>query len=139
MATTKMYNSWRGMKERCNNPNNKEFKNYGERNIKVCKEWNSFKPFMEWALSSGYVEGLSIDRKDNNGNYEPSNCKWSTTAQQSRNKRTNHFITFNGETKIFKDWAKTVGITQSTLRDRFKFGWSVERALTTPKMASRIY
>lgn len=75
------------MHERCSNPKNKQYSDYGGRGIKVCPEWVAFEPFSEWALSNGHSDTLSIDRVDNNGNYEPSNCRWATTLEQSRNKR----------------------------------------------------
>ncbi len=85
LSGAKLYWVWTAMKERCLNPNNEWFKNYGSRGIKVCEEWTDFKTFYDWAMSSGYKEGLSIDRRDNDGNYEPSNCRWATVVTQNRN------------------------------------------------------
>jgi hypothetical protein len=76
------------MKQRCNNPNNQKYKDYGDRGIKLCDEWlNSFEAFYDWAIANGYADGLSIDRKDVNGNYEPSNCRWATMVEQRHNRR----------------------------------------------------
>lgn len=84
---TNLYAVWNMMKQRCNNGNNKDFKYYGKRGIKVCSSWLDFKVFRKWALSNGYKEGLSIERVDNDGNYCPENCKWIPLEHQNRNTR----------------------------------------------------
>ena len=89
-ANTRLYKVWKAMKARCNNPNNKRYSSYGGRGIKVCDEWqNSFQAFYDWAIANGYREGLSIDRVNNDGNYEPTNCRWATASEQQKNKRKN--------------------------------------------------
>lgn len=130
---TQLYNSWRGMKERCNNINNSHYENYGGRGICVCEEWyNSFEAFRDWALLNGYRPGLTIDRIDIDGNYEPSNCKWSTLKEQANNKTTSHFLYFNGEALTINQWAEKLGVDRCIIKDRLRLGWSVERALTAP-------
>ena len=83
-------------------------------------------------MDSGYNENLTIDRIDVNGNYEPSNCRWATITEQQRNKRNNHYITYNNETKTVTEWAEKLGVNAETLAGRLRRGWDVERTLTTP-------
>jgi len=84
LSTTRLYNIWRGMRKRCNNPNEKSYKFYGAKGIKVCEEWNDFEIFYEWAMNSGYTDNLTIDRKDNKKNYCPENCQWLTRTENTR-------------------------------------------------------
>lgn len=122
-----------GMKTRCSNPNSKHYKNYGARGITVCEEWQHVDKFREWAYNNGYKPGLTIDRIDPNGNYEPSNCRWVTMQEQSYNKTDNHLITYKGETKCLAEWAIILHIPYDTLRARVgRLGWSIEKAFTTP-------
>lgn len=129
---TRLYKIWVDMKRRCNNPNRKGSKNYCDKGILVCEEWNEFINFKQWAISNGYDDTLTIERKDNNKNYCPENCCWISKSEQSKNRSTNHYITFNGETKTLSDWALTIGINRLTLQSRLKRGWTIEKALTTP-------
>ena len=124
---------WTAMKQRCHNKNNKNFKEYGARGIKVCNEWlEDFKNFCDWSFQNGYRDGLTIDRFDNNGNYCPENCRWVDRKKQMNNTRRNVFITFNDETKTISEWASKLGFKPSLIRDRLKWGWTIEKALTTP-------
>lgn len=119
------------MKQRCRDTTHVHYHNYGGRGIKVCNEWlNDYSAFRDWALANGYQEKLTLDRIDNDGDYCPENCRWQTIKQQSNNRRTNKFITFNGTTKTMAEWADHLGITRHCLYQRFKIGWSVEKALT---------
>lgn len=114
---TKILNSYKSMKYRCYNPNSINYKNYGGRGIKICDEWlTNRSSFVEWALSNGYEQGLTIDRIDNNGDYCPENCKWSTKSEQSRNMRSNTIIFYNGERYILTDLAKKLHMDEKTLR-----------------------
>ena len=122
-----------GIRERCNNPNHKEYKNYGGRGIKVCEEWDNLNNFREWALNSGYREGLTIDRINVNGNYEPNNCRWVSMKVQQNNRRNNHYITYRGETHTLMEWSEITGINYDCLKTRINtLKWSIEKALTTP-------
>jgi len=133
---TRLYKIWKRMRQRCGNPNHKDYKYYGGRSITVCEEWNNYKKFYDWAISNGYRDDLTIDRIDNNGNYGPDNCKWSTRKEQVRNSRHNRRTLFNGKMKITVEWAEALGIKSSILNVRFHRGWTIEKALTTPVRAT---
>lgn len=123
-----IHNTWNAMKGRCYNKKNEKYKNYGARGIIVCDEWkDNFQAFYDWAITSGWQEGLTIDRENNDGHYEPSNCRWANDDIQANNKTTNLFITFNGETKTATQWAKTYNIPSYTIAWRFKRGWPIEK------------
>ena len=87
MNKTRLYEIWQGIKSRCLNPNKKRFKDYGGRGITICPEWLEFIPFMDWSLSNGYQEDLTIDRIENDGNYEPNNCQWLTYIENNRKQK----------------------------------------------------
>ena len=131
---TKLYNVWTSIKQRCLNSNSKPFPDYGGRGIKICDEWMSdFIAFFDWAIDNGYIDGLSIDRIDNDGYYCPDNCRWVSSTVQQNNKRNNHILTYNGESLTMSQWSQRTGIKYSKLKDRInKCGWSIEKSLTTP-------
>ena len=120
---TKLWAIWDNMKQRCYNSNNKAYKNYGGRGIKVCDEWkgSSFS-FYNWAINNGYKEGLTLDRIDNEKDYCPQNCRWVTMAVQQNNKRTNRFFTYKGITKTIMQWSKDKNICYGTLIQRINNG-----------------
>lgn len=132
MSTSHLYTIWENMKHRCNDPKNIVYRNYGGRGIRVCDEWmNSFDSFAKWAESTGYLDGLSIERVDVNGNYEPSNCKWITKRQQYLNRTDSHRITAFGKTQTIKEWSDETGIKYDTIERRInQYGWTPERAVT---------
>lgn len=120
---------WNGMKGRCLNKNNKSYARYGGRGITLFKEWEDFNIFAKWALSNGYDENLTIDRIDNNKGYEPSNCRWITNKEQSRNRRSNIVIEHNGKTMTLKELSETTGIEYSCLNARYKRGYRKEELI----------
>jgi hypothetical protein len=132
---SRLYRIWAGMLDRCNS-NNTRSKNHGDRGIRVCEEWHDYKAFEEWALANGYDENAkhgkcTIDRIDNNGNYEPSNCRWTNNKTQCRNKRNNRLLTYKGETHCVAEWAEILGINPYTIYTRLHKGWSTEMALSS--------
>lgn len=129
-TNTKLHKTWVNMRYRCNNPNCKSYKNYGGRGISICDEWDSYEAFRDWALSNGFDHGLSIDRIDVNGNYEPSNCRWVSTKTQNNNTRKNHYLTCNGQRHTIQEWSEITGINWTTIKARLDMGWTVEDTLT---------
>lgn len=132
IRNTRLYRIWLAMKNRCQNEKNLRYKDYGGRGIKVCNEWrNDFQTFYDWAMSNGYSDDLTIDRIDNNGNYEPSNCRWITTKEQNNNSRRCHVVEWDGEKHNITEWSKILGIPRHVLSNRLtQYDYSVERAFT---------
>lgn len=129
----RLYRVLAHMKKRCYNSDSERYKDYGGRGITICQEWlDDFDNFADWAKSSGYQIGLTIDRIDNNGNYEPDNCRWITKREQNRNKRTNLLVTYRGETKPLIEWCEQLGLRYDPIHNRIEKGWSVEDAFNTP-------
>lgn len=129
----RIYNVWAGMKSRCNYEKDDSYAHYGGRGIKVCEEWdNSFQNFNQWAMRNGYEDHLSIDRIDNDGDYEPINCRWATDLEQHNNRSDNRHITYKGETLTIADMARKHKMKYNILFRRIKRGWSVERAIEQP-------
>lgn len=125
MSHSRIYRIFIGMKYRCNNPNSVDFERYGGRGIKICDEWereNGFELFYNWSINNGYNDSLTIDRIDNNKNYEPSNCRWATMSEQGKNKSNNNLITINGKTQTLSEWANEYKLDKETIRNRFVIG-----------------
>lgn len=122
------------MRQRCNNPNNHAYMNYGGRGISICSEWDDFAVFKEWAYENGYDDKAprgvcTIDRIDVNGNYTPSNCRWVSMKDQGRNKQDTPYYTLDGVTHDLKTWVDITGIKYETLWRRYARGWDADRAL----------
>ena len=117
--------AWAAMKNRCINPSNQAFSNYGGRGIKVCDRWlNSFENFL--ADMGRRPDGLTLERNDNNGDYEPGNCRWATYEQQANNRRSNRLLTARGETKTLAQWSKHLNIPKSSLHGSLNRGIGLE-------------
>lgn len=121
----------KNMISRCQNPKASNYPWYGGRGIRVCERWQSFQAFYE-DMGPRPSSDHSIERDDPNGDYEPSNCRWATRAEQGANKRNNRLLTARGETHHMQEWCRIRGINQRTLWDRLNSGWPVEKALFTP-------
>lgn len=122
---TSEWNIWQAIRQRCTNPNNPDYKNYGGRGIGLCERWEEFSSFL--ADMGEKPDGYSIERVDLNKHYEPSNCKWIPIGEQSRNRRMNKTIVVNGEPMLMIDAAKAVGIKYATLKRRVAKGWPQEK------------
>ncbi|WP_455797214.1 hypothetical protein [Clostridium butyricum] len=134
MTNTRLYKIYSKIKERCYYEKYPEYYLYGGRGIRMCDEWKEdFMNFYNWSMSHGYKDNLSIDRKDFNGNYEPSNCRWADDITQANNKRNNIKLTYNGETHTLPEWSRKLNLPYSTLADIRKKGKSVEEILNPIK------
>lgn len=122
------YSIWTDLRNRCNNPNNRRFERYGRRGIRVCERWNTFATFL--SDMGPCPPGMSIERINNDGDYEPQNCRWATPREQSRNNSRNRLLTFRGQTKCLADWGISTGISSDAIYTRLKAGWTIEEALT---------
>lgn len=140
--TKQIYTMWKNMMVRCNNSNNPHYKDYGGRGIKVCKRWSKFENFLSdeyepydahRQLVGDHRKDMTIDRIDNNGNYEPGNIRYVSQRVQASNKRPSRdvFLTYNGKTMNITQWAKDLGMSHTNLRWRLKH-WSIVKALSTP-------
>ena len=131
MTNTRLFKIWSCMKSRCYYTRDNDYKYYGARGITVCDEWlYDFKAFATWALSHGYTKYLTIDRINFNGNYEPSNCRWATSLEQSNNKRGLHMITINCKTQSMAMWCRKLGVNYDMVKSRIRNGWDPASALT---------
>lgn len=127
---TRIYNIWCLMKKRCGFEKSINYHNYGKRGIKVCDEWlNNFNAFYDWAMANGYTDKLSIERIDNNGNYEPNNCKWATRQEQNNNTRRNRFIIVNGEKLTLAQISRKYNINKNTLWGKLNHNLPIEEIL----------
>lgn len=130
LSKTRLYTIWADMKDRCNNKNNNAYKNYGGRGIKICDEWlDNFMNFYNWAIENEYDESLTIDRINVNGNYEPSNCRWTTWRVQAYNKRTSRKISIYGETKTAYEFEQQYGIKAHLLISRYNKGYRDDKLI----------
>lgn len=131
MTDTRLYRIHRHIINRCTNPNDISYKNYGARGIKICDEWLSFESFATWAMNNGYSDSLTIDRIDHNGDYTPDNCRWATVKEQNYNKRSLQIYEYKGEKHCIAEWAEIFHMNYKKLWKRLHSGWDIEKALTT--------
>ena len=129
---TGIYGSWYALKQRCNNPNNISYKNYGARGITFPEKWATFSGFYE-DMKDNYNKGLTIDRIDNNKSYSKDNCRWLSRKQQNNNKRSNIVITFKNRTLPLALWAEKIGMSFDVIRSRWYRGFPIEKILSTTK------
>lgn len=136
MSKTKTYQTWQHMKARCYRVSSKDYKNWGGRGISVCERWHKFENFLE--DMGECPRGMSIDRIDNDGNYEPSNCRWATSKEQTNNTRQNVLIEYNGQIKTIGEWGDLLGIKAQTLKTRILCGWSIKDAFEIKANAGHV-
>lgn len=128
---TRTYRTWEAMKQRCYNPNNRDYINYGQRGISICPRWlESFENFLDDMGEAS--SDLYIDRIDNDGNYEPSNCRWATAMQQVYNRRCTKRLEYKGKEYTIREFSDMTGIKYGTIERRLAMGWTIERAVETP-------
>lgn len=139
MSKSPEFNAWRSMKQRCYDTNVKNYYNYGGRGITVCDGWlDSFETFYN-DIGPRPSSKYSIDRIDNDGNYEPGNVKWSTKSEQLLNRRLTVLLSFEGTTYTVDELAQKTGLRSSVIRDRLRYNWPVERIISTPTKAGNYY
>lgn len=131
MSKLPEYETWGRIRQRCTNPKNPAFPDYGARGIRMCERWASFENFYA-DMGPRPSPKHSIDRRDNNGDYSPENCRWATLKQQSRNKRNNVWIEHDGKRMILEDWATETGLPRTTLEQRVWRAWPDDLVVTAP-------
>lgn len=133
-----LYTRWLSMKRRCYNPNDRNYRFYGARGVRVCDEWkDNFESFYQWAITHGFKRELTIDRIDYYGNYEPINCRWITMKEQSNNRRDNHRYCIDGVEKTLSEWCDIYGVSyEKTAARILNYGWDVKEALTNRENAT---
>ena len=130
LSSTPTYHSWQHMFQRCENTKNWKWKSYGGRGITVCPRWRKFENFL---LDMGLKPvGTSLDRINNDGNYEPSNCRWATKVQQQNNTRYNRLLIWNKQTRTLSEWARYAHLTPKVIARRLQAGWTLDHTMTTP-------
>lgn len=129
--TSSTYKTWAGMKQRCLNPKSQSYEYYGGRGIKICDKWLEYENFLS-DMGERPIDKHVIDRINNNGNYEPGNCRWATNEISLNNTSRNSNITFKNKTLTLTQWSRKIKIPVSTIQNRLKRGWSIEKTLTEP-------
>lgn len=133
LSKTILYKKWQGMLRRCRDTKYNEFDRYGGRGITVCDEWKTFEPFRDWAVENGFSEGLSLERKDIDGNYCPENCEWIPLSKQSWNTSQTIWVELDGEKMPLMRACEIYKMPRRMVYWRIRNGWNIKDALTTPK------
>lgn len=133
-SKTQLYKEWCDIKKRCYNSKSKSYPDYGMRGITLCQEWHDYVKYYAYVsvLPHFQEKGYTLNRIDNNGNYEPGNVEWATKAEQANNRRSSRLLEYNEKRQTIAQWSAEIGIEQTTLSARLRMGWSIEKALTTP-------
>ena len=131
---TPEYRIWAAIKGRCLNPADAEYHNYGGRGIKMCQRWQDDAGAFVADMGPRPSPKHSVDRQDNDGHYEPGNCRWATIEEQANNRRNNVRLTFNGKTQTMAQWCRELGLNDSLVESRISRGWNPTDALTVPRM-----
>lgn len=132
-SNTKLYNTWKLMLYRCENPKNRAYKYYGQRGIRVCEEWHDFLSFKKWVDETKPDGDYTIDRIDTNSDYSPTNCRWASDSEQANNRRSNVLFEHNGEIRNLMEWSKLLGFNYKRVHNRIhKLGWTFEKAISVP-------
>lgn len=139
LARNPEYANWRAMITRCTDPKAEGFEHYQRFGISVCEQWQGKDGYLNFLADMGPRPSAeySLDREDNDGNYEPGNCRWATDIQQNRNRRNNRLLTYSGRTQCAAAWAEELGINVFTMRKRLASGWPIERVITEPVCSSK--
>lgn len=133
LGTPSLHKIWSHLRQRCQNPNDAAYASYGGRGITVCERWQKFENF--YADMGDRPKGKTLDRIDNSKGYSPENCRWATAKEQGRNKRNNVKFSYAGKELTLAEWGEITGVAYKTLHRRIRvYGWSIEKALTTPKL-----
>lgn len=132
-SKTRLYSIWNAMRTRCRNANTNRSTCYKRKGVKVCDEWDNFSNFYEWSIRNGYNDKLSIDRIDNNGNYSPENCRWTTNKIQMNNTSRNRFIEYHGKRKTVSEWADFLGVNYKYFHQKLKENdWDISKVMQLP-------
>lgn len=131
-TNTRIYHIWHDMMYRCYGEKHKSYYLYGGKGITVCEEWKEYQNFKNWAIGNGYADDLSIDRKDNEKGYEPSNCRWATDLQQANNTSRNKLYVINGKSDTIANLCRKYNVSYATASSRIRRGWDIKAALETP-------
>ena len=130
----RIYQIWRGMLHRCEFPTDVNYHIYGGKGIKICDEWHDWRVFRDWAFANGYRDDLTIDRIDSDGNYEPSNCRWTTPQIQANNTSRNKMLPYKGRTQSLADWCRELNLDYDRTKARLNdCGYTVEQAFELSK------